>query len=57
MSREQIVRFVPGYGYLPIVREFSLATGKPGRELYRGEFRATALEAAIVSQPFMEVDA
>jgi hypothetical protein len=54
MSREMIVRFVPGYGYLPIVREFDPMAGTPGKELYRGEFRPTAIEAACVCQPFME---
>ncbi len=57
MNRELIVRFVPGYGYLPIVREYSLASGRPGRELYRGEFKASAIAAAYSAERHMGVEA
>ncbi len=57
MSTELIVRFVPGRGYLPIVREYSLASGRPGRELYRGEFKASAIAAAYSAERHMGVEA
>lgn len=54
MTRELIIRAVPGHGFLPIVREYNLIDGKPGKEIYRGDFRATVLEATVAGQQFLE---
>ena len=45
MTRELIIRHVPGYGYLPIVRDVDLETGRQ-QEIYRGDFRKSANLAA-----------
>ncbi len=43
---ELIIRQVPGYGFLPIVRDFDLTNGLVIDEFYRGDFYRTAKEAA-----------
>lgn len=42
-----VARFVPGYGYLPIVT-------KNNKEVYRGEFQRSALEAIAVCEIYIE---
>ena len=56
MSRELVIRLVPGYGYLAIVREFNPVNGRSGREIYRGEFHPTVLEAATRAHPYMVME-
>lgn len=43
---ESVLRWVPGYGWLPIVRTYDPQTGKPLEELGRGEFRSDLTDAA-----------
>lgn len=43
-SFDFVVRFVPHYGFLPIIVIHDRADGKT-RELYRGEFKPTAIDA------------
>lgn len=52
MTRELIIRHVPGYGYLPIVRDVDLETGRQ-QEIYRGDFRKSAILAAYAGERFM----
>ena len=54
MIRELIIRHIPHYGFLPIVREFDTATGEVGAEIYRGEFKASVVLAAYAGQKHME---
>lgn len=54
MNRELIIRFVPGYGYLPIVREIDLVTGQIGAEIYRGDFRRSAVLAAYAGERYLK---
>lgn len=43
---EMVIRAVPNYGFLPIVRAYNPETGETGKEYYRGEFHATSVKAA-----------
>jgi len=54
MIRELVIRHVPHYGFLPIVREFDTAIGEVGREIYRGEFKASVILAAYAAERHME---
>ncbi len=54
MIRELLIRHVPHYGFLPIVREFNTATGEVGQEIYRGEFKASVILAAYAAERHME---
>jgi len=47
MDHDFIARFVSGYGYLPILKQ-------DGKEIYRGEFQRTAIEAIEKCQNFIE---
>lgn len=45
MNSELIIRHVPNYGFLPIVRDYGTASSRPGKEYYRGEFYRTVEDA------------
>ncbi len=45
MNHELIIRHVPGYGWLPIVRDYDITTGQAGKEHYRGDFYRTVEKA------------
>lgn len=44
---EMLIRAVPNYGFLPIVRAYNPDTGEAGKEYYRGEFHQTPVKAAF----------
>ena len=56
MIRELVIRHVPHYGFMPIVREFNTATGEIGQEIYRGEFKASVILAAYAAERHMEIE-
>jgi len=47
---EIVIRHIDGYGWLPIVREYGLTSGRPGPDLYRGDFYKTPGEAFEAGQ-------